>query len=58
MISWNYKIQTIFEERLILAFNTLDTDIARTSANTATNINDLFSKLERKLEGWYSRRPT
>lgn len=56
MESWNYNIQNIFEDRLILAFNSLDTDIARTSANTATNIKDLFSTLERELKGSCSLR--
>ena len=56
MISWNNKIQIIFEDRLIEAFNALDNDVAKTSTNTITNIVDLFSKLKRELEGEYSVR--
>ncbi|KAK3719647.1 hypothetical protein LTR37_004184 [Vermiconidia calcicola] len=50
MISWNAKIQAIFEAKLAAGFEALEDDILDVERNAATNVADLFKTLETALE--------
>ena len=51
MISWNAKIQSVFETKLAAGFEALEDDIMDIERNAATNVADLFRTLETALEG-------